>query len=67
MWDIDPRDWKKPGVAAITRRVVSKSHKGAVSLMHDGGGNRSQSVRALERILQKLSKKGYVFKTLPGC
>ena len=67
MWDIDPRDWKKPGVAAITRRVVSKSHKGAVSLMHDGGGNRSQSVRALERILQKLSKKGYAFKTLPGC
>ena len=67
MWDIDPRDWKKPGVAAITRRVVSKSHSGAVSLMHDGGGNRSQSVWALERILHKLSKKGYVFKTLPGC
>ena len=67
MWDIDPRDWKKPGVAAITRRVVSKADPGDVSLMHDGGGNRSQSVQALKRILQQLSKKGYVFKPLPGC
>jgi peptidoglycan/xylan/chitin deacetylase (PgdA/CDA1 family) len=67
LWDIDPRDWKRPGVAAITRRVVSHTHPGAVSLMHDGGGNRSQSVRALKRILRSLSKKGYRFKTLPGC
>ena len=67
MWDIDPRDWKKPGVAAITRRVVSKADPGDVSLMHDGGGNRSQSVKALKQILQQLSKNGYVFKPLPGC
>jgi peptidoglycan/xylan/chitin deacetylase (PgdA/CDA1 family) len=67
LWDIDPRDWRRPGAAAIARRVVSHAHKNAVSLMHDGGGNRSQSVRALKRILQKLSKKGYRFETLPGC
>lgn len=67
LWDIDPRDWKRPGSAAIARRVVSKAHPGAVSLMHDGGGNRSQSVRALKRILRSLSKQRYDFKTLPGC
>ena len=67
MWDIDPRDWKRPGAAAIARRVVSKAHPGAVALMHDGGGKRSQTVRALERILRTLSKKGYSFKTLPEC
>lgn len=67
LWDIDPRDWKRPGVRAITRRVVSRADPGDVSLMHDGGGNRSQSVRALERILRKLSKAGYRFETLPGC
>jgi len=67
LWDIDPRDWKKPGTAAIAHRVVSRADPGDVSLMHDGGGNRSQSVRALERILRSLSKQRYEFKTLPGC
>ena len=67
LWDIDPRDWKRPGAAAIARRVVSHAHSGAVSLMHDGGGNRSQSVKALERILEALGKKGYRFESLPGC
>ena len=67
LWDIDPRDWKKPGSAAIARRVVSRADPGDVSLMHDGGGNRSQSVRALERILRSLSKQRYDFETLPGC
>jgi peptidoglycan/xylan/chitin deacetylase (PgdA/CDA1 family) len=67
LWDIDPRDWKRPGANAIARRVLHHAHSGAVSLMHDGGGNRSQSVKALERILRELSKKGYRFETLPGC
>ena len=67
LWDIDPRDWKKPGSAAIAHRVVSRADPGDVSLMHDGGGNRSQSVKALERILRSLSKQKYDFKTLPGC
>ena len=67
LWDIDPRDWKKPGAAVIARRVVSHAHSGGVSLMHDGGGNRAQSVKALERILEVLGKKGYRFESLPGC
>ena len=67
MWDIDPRDWKKPGADAIARRVISRADPGDVALMHDGGGNRAQSVRALERILRSLSEKGYGFETLPGC
>jgi peptidoglycan/xylan/chitin deacetylase (PgdA/CDA1 family) len=67
LWDIDPRDWKKPGSTAIAHRVVSRADPGDVSLMHDGGGNRAQSVKALERILRSLSKRRYEFKTLPGC
>ena len=67
LWDIDPRDWKRPGAAAIARRVISRADPGDVALMHDGGGNRAQSVRALERILRSLGKKGYGFETLPGC
>ena len=67
LWDIDPRDWKKPGASVIAKRVISKAYPGAVVLMHDGGGNRSQSVKALKRILEALGKKGYRYETLPGC
>jgi peptidoglycan/xylan/chitin deacetylase (PgdA/CDA1 family) len=67
MWDVDPRDWKRPGESAIARRVVSRTGPGDVILLHDGGGNRSQSVRALRRILRTLSAKGYTFESLPGC
>ena len=67
LWDIDPRDWKKPGASAIAKRVISRADPGDVVLMHDGGGNRSQTVTALKRILEALEKKGYRFETLPGC
>lgn len=67
LWDVDPRDWKRPGAATIARRVISRADPGDVVLMHDGGGNRVQSVRALHRILRSLSEKGYRFETLPGC
>jgi peptidoglycan/xylan/chitin deacetylase (PgdA/CDA1 family) len=67
LWDIDPRDWKKPGASAIAKRVISRADPGDVVLMHDGGGNRSQTVNALKRILEALEKKEYRFETLPGC
>lgn len=64
IWTIDSRDWTKPGTTAITRRVLSGVHNGSVILMHDGGGNRSQTVAALPTILQALKAKGYGFRTL---
>ena len=67
LWDVDPRDWKRPGAAAIAGRVVARVDPGDVVLMHDGGGNRSQSVRAPGRILRTLGKQGYTFAALPGC
>ena len=32
--------------------------------MHDGGGNRSQTVEALETILETLSSERYVFEVV---
>ncbi|MFC0625912.1 polysaccharide deacetylase family protein [Kribbella deserti] len=61
LWDIDPRDWAKPGKSAIVQNVMSNVHPGAVILMHDGGGDRTQTVAALETILQKLKQQGYGF------
>jgi peptidoglycan/xylan/chitin deacetylase (PgdA/CDA1 family) len=67
LWNIDPQDWNRPGVSSIVDTVVGNARSGRVSLMHDGGGNRSQSVAALAQILPTLKAKGYRFEALPGC
>lgn len=67
LWDIDPQDWNRPGVDSIVSNVLANAHPGAVNLMHDGGGDRSQTVAALEQILPRLADQGYRFEALPGC
>lgn len=67
LWDVDTRDWAKPGAAAITEAILEGAHNGAVVLMHDGGGDRSQTVAALQSALPTLAAAGYTFRVLPGC
>ncbi|MDX2974160.1 polysaccharide deacetylase family protein [Kribbella solani] len=64
VWTVDSRDWTKPGATAIVQRVLKNVHNGSVILMHDGGGNRSQTVAALPAILKSLKAQGYGFRTL---
>ncbi len=64
LWDIDTNDWLLPGAEAIAGRVLGRVRSGDVILMHDGGGNRSQTVAALEQVLATLSASGYRFHAL---
>jgi len=64
LWDIDTNDWLRPGTGAIAGRVLGRVRSGDVILMHDGGGNRSQTVAALEQVLATLSARGYRFHAL---
>jgi len=66
LWTLDPADWRKPGKSTIIRRVIGHVKPGAVILMHDGGGDRSQTVRALRPIVQWLKEEGYRFTTIQG-
>src|SRR6266516_2430623 len=56
--DIDPQDWAKPGADVILQRVKQQRHDGSVILLHDAGGDRSQTVEALPRILDWLHTRG---------
>ncbi|MER5176846.1 glycosyltransferase [Streptomyces sp. NPDC002896] len=60
----DSEDWRRPGVDEILRRATPKGHQGAIVLMHDSGGDRSQTVAALDRFLPELQAKGYEFANL---
>jgi cellulose synthase/poly-beta-1,6-N-acetylglucosamine synthase-like glycosyltransferase/peptidoglycan/xylan/chitin deacetylase (PgdA/CDA1 family) len=60
----DSEDWRKPGVEEIIRKASPKGGKGAIVLMHDSGGDRHQTVEALDRMLPDLREQGYEFANL---
>ncbi len=67
LWDVDPMDWTHPGADAIANDVLAAVRPGSVILLHDGGGDRAQTVTALETILPSLTAAGYTFAPIPGC
>ncbi len=56
--NIDPQDWAKPGADLILQRVKQQRRDGSIILLHDAGGDRSQTVAALPRILDYLHTRG---------
>jgi peptidoglycan/xylan/chitin deacetylase (PgdA/CDA1 family) len=64
LWNIDTVDWSLPGTSAIINTAVSQAHNGTIILMHDGGGNRSETVAALPTIITALQQRGFRFVTI---
>jgi cellulose synthase/poly-beta-1,6-N-acetylglucosamine synthase-like glycosyltransferase/peptidoglycan/xylan/chitin deacetylase (PgdA/CDA1 family) len=62
--DVDARDWERPGVEEIVQNAMPKDGKGAVILLHDAGGDRAQTVAALDILIPKLKSAGYRFTTI---
>jgi peptidoglycan-N-acetylglucosamine deacetylase len=65
LWSVDTSDYARPGVNRIVYTAVSGAQPGAIILMHDGGGDRSQTIAALPRIIRALQKKHYRLVTVP--
>ncbi len=66
MWNAgeEARDWSRPGVKFIIRQILSLVRNGSIILMHDGGGDRSQTVAALPVIIQRLQDRGFQLVTI---
>jgi peptidoglycan/xylan/chitin deacetylase (PgdA/CDA1 family) len=64
-WNVDPRDWERPGadaiVAAVQQQIRLQAPAGPIVLLHDGGGDRDQTVKALEQLIPWLAEQGYRF------
>jgi peptidoglycan/xylan/chitin deacetylase (PgdA/CDA1 family) len=68
LWTIDTRDWTRPGTKRIIRAATGPAVKaGSIVLLHDGGGDRTQTVAALPQIITNLQHQGYVVRRIPGC
>lgn len=60
-WRVTAEDWEPPGTDELVRRVETRLTPGAVVLLHDGGGDRSQTVNAVEALLPRLAARGWRF------
>ncbi|MFF6984521.1 polysaccharide deacetylase family protein [Streptomyces sp. NPDC008343] len=58
-WNVDSKDFERPGTDAMVATVEQELPNGPTVLFHDAGGDRSQTVEALRRILPWLKEQGY--------
>jgi peptidoglycan/xylan/chitin deacetylase (PgdA/CDA1 family) len=61
IWDVDPFDWKRPGSAVVTSRIVNQTKPGSIILVHD---IHAASVEAMPETLDQLVTKGFKFVTV---
>jgi peptidoglycan/xylan/chitin deacetylase (PgdA/CDA1 family) len=65
LWSVDPQDWNgPPNSNTIVQRILNEAQNGSIILMHDGGGDRSQTVAALPTIITQLRGRGYQLVTV---
>ncbi|MGW7403244.1 bifunctional polysaccharide deacetylase/glycosyltransferase family 2 protein [Streptomyces sp. NPDC054833] len=60
----DAEDWQRPGADRILANATPHGHAGQVVLMHDGGGDRAQTVAALSALIPRLKAHGFRFATV---
>jgi peptidoglycan/xylan/chitin deacetylase (PgdA/CDA1 family) len=65
LWTLDTDDYLRPGVDAIVHRALAGAKPGAIILMHDAGGDRTQTIAALPLIVDALRSRGYTLVTIP--
>jgi peptidoglycan/xylan/chitin deacetylase (PgdA/CDA1 family) len=68
LWsDFDARDWSNPGVENIVSTIEKNAKNGSIVLLHDYNkirNDKSQTIKALERIIPELQKLEYEFVTI---
>jgi peptidoglycan-N-acetylglucosamine deacetylase len=65
LWSVDTEDYQQPGVSVIVQRALAGAHPGAIILMHDAGGTRTQTIAALPIIIRDLRAGGFHLVTVP--
>lgn len=63
--DHDSDDWRRQGVGRILKAATPAPGQGEILLMHDAGGDRSETVAALKRLIPELKAQGDQFLTVP--
>jgi membrane peptidoglycan carboxypeptidase len=60
-WSVDSEDWKLRGADVIVSTIEAQLRPGAVVLLHDGGGDRRQTLDALRILIPRLQRQAWRF------
>ena len=61
IWDVDPLDWKRPGPAVVTSRILKETRPGSIILTHD---IHASTIESLPATFEQLEAKGFKFVTV---
>ncbi len=65
LWSVDTDDYERPGSEVIVQRALEGAKPGAIILMHDAGGDRSQTIAALPQVIHQIRARGLHLVTVP--
>ncbi len=63
-WTVDPQDWRQSNHNILVSKIINTNSSGSIILLHDGGGNRQATVKALPTLIDKLLEEGYQLVTV---
>lgn len=63
-WSVDTHDYLRRSPQAVADQVLREVQPGSIVIFHDGGGNRQNTVTALQTILPALREQGYQMVTV---
>ena len=58
-WSVDPADYRRPGTELILARLADRLRPAGIALLHDAGGDRSQTVAQLPGLIDRLRADTY--------
>lgn len=64
LWSLDSNDWKKPPIEQLVKEITRQVQPGSIILLHDGGGDRQNTVEALDKLIPLLKQKNLTLATL---
>lgn len=71
LWSLNSKDWVTYHDKQITSYILKRIQPGDIILFHDSGGvftaeggNRTQTIKTIPRLVKKLEEKGYRFVTI---
>jgi peptidoglycan/xylan/chitin deacetylase (PgdA/CDA1 family) len=65
LWTVDTEDYRQPGVRSIVHAALAGARPGAIILMHDAGGRRTQTIAALRVVVRDLRRRHFKLVTVP--
>ncbi len=63
-WNVDPQDWRPKPAEELADHIVEHARPGAVVVLHDGGGDRTRTVEAVDMALERLADTGLTFEPM---